>query len=76
MKLIRIEAGDGKTGVLVFVVKKYIPKGGPDGGDGGDGGDVFGLLMKFKYTYWLPLWKTFLRTWWEWSQFWLYRTSR
>ncbi|MFP1592247.1 hypothetical protein ACLB1M_25445 [Escherichia coli] len=21
--------------------RKYIPKGGPDGGDGGDGGDVW-----------------------------------
>ncbi len=38
---IRVEAGDGGSGVASFRREKYIPMGGPDGGDGGDGGSVF-----------------------------------
>ncbi|MGJ8668630.1 MAG: Obg family GTPase CgtA [Oceanococcus sp.] len=38
---IRVEAGDGGTGVIGFRREKYIPFGGPDGGDGGDGGSVY-----------------------------------
>ena len=38
---IRVEAGDGGSGVATFRREKYIPMGGPDGGDGGDGGSVY-----------------------------------
>lgn len=39
--VIKIEAGDGGSGVVSFWREKFIDKGGPDGGDGGDGGDVY-----------------------------------
>ena len=38
---IRIQAGDGGSGVATFRREKYIPMGGPDGGDGGDGGSIY-----------------------------------
>lgn len=38
---IRVEAGDGGSGVASFRREKYVPDGGPDGGDGGDGGSVY-----------------------------------
>jgi len=38
---IRVEAGDGGSGVATFRREKYIPFGGPDGGDGGDGGSIY-----------------------------------
>lgn len=38
---VKIQAGDGGSGVVSFWREKFITKGGPDGGDGGDGGDVY-----------------------------------
>lgn len=38
---IRVDAGDGGSGVASFRREKYVPDGGPDGGDGGDGGSVY-----------------------------------
>ena len=39
--VVKIQAGDGGSGVVSFWREKFITKGGPDGGDGGDGGDVY-----------------------------------
>ena len=33
-----IISGSGGDGAISGVRKKFIPRGGPDGGDGGDGG--------------------------------------
>ncbi len=54
---IRVEAGDGGSGIATFRREKYIPMGGPDGGDGGDGGSVYliatenvNTLADFRYN--------------------------
>ncbi len=39
--VVKVEAGDGGSGIVSFWREKFITKGGPDGGDGGDGGDVY-----------------------------------
>ncbi|WP_262662353.1 Obg family GTPase CgtA [Vibrio alginolyticus] len=39
--VVKVQAGDGGSGVVSFWREKFITKGGPDGGDGGDGGDVY-----------------------------------
>lgn len=53
---IRVEAGDGGSGIATFRREKFIPMGGPDGGDGGDGGSVYlvatenvNTLVDFRY---------------------------
>lgn len=37
---IQAKAGDGGNGSSHFRRKKFLPRGGPDGGDGGNGGDI------------------------------------
>ena len=37
---IYVKAGDGGNGCVSFLMAKYLPKGGPDGGDGGKGGNI------------------------------------
>ncbi|MGB0834563.1 MAG: Obg family GTPase CgtA [Psychrobium sp.] len=53
---IKVDAGDGGSGVVSFRREKFVPDGGPDGGDGGDGGDIYMLadeslntLIDFRY---------------------------
>ena len=38
--LLEARAGKGGAGCTSFRRKKFIPRGGPDGGDGGKGGDI------------------------------------
>ena len=55
----RIEAiaGNGGDGSASFRRKKYVPRGGPDGGDGGRGGSIYAVadgnlntLIDYRYT--------------------------
>lgn len=39
--LINVSGGKGGNGCLSFMRRKFVPKGGPDGGDGGNGGSVY-----------------------------------
>lgn len=36
-----LHAGKGGNGIIAWIRRKYIPKGGPCGGDGGQGGHVY-----------------------------------
>ena len=36
-----ILAGNGGDGAISGIRKKFVPRGGPDGGDGGDGGNIY-----------------------------------
>ena len=36
-----ILAGTGGDGAISGIRKKFVPRGGPDGGDGGDGGSIY-----------------------------------
>src|SRR5262245_13129533 len=37
---VRLEAGDGGSGIVSFRHEKFVDRGGPDGGDGGNGGNI------------------------------------
>jgi len=47
---IKLQAGNGGTGVVAFHREKYIDKGGPSGGDGGRGGNIVFLTNPNLHT--------------------------
>tara|TARA_Y100000385_G_scaffold275746_1_gene320542 strand:+ start:6221 stop:7198 length:978 start_codon:yes stop_codon:yes gene_type:complete len=47
---IKLQAGNGGTGVVAFHREKYIDKGGPSGGDGGKGGNIIFLTNPNLHT--------------------------
>ena len=54
--IVRINAGNGGSGICSFRREKFAPLGGPDGGDGGKGGDIIvrgdsNLATLLDYTY-------------------------
>ena len=54
--IVRVNAGNGGSGIVSFRREKFAPLGGPDGGDGGKGGDIIvrgdsNLATLLDYTY-------------------------
>ena len=64
-----LKAGNGGDGCMSFLAKKYMPKGGPNGGNGGKGGDLIlqadenvADFMKLSFQkHWKAKWGT--RSW-------------
>ena len=54
--VVKVQAGDGGSGIMSFRREKFVALGGPDGGDGGRGGSVLvrgdsNLSTLLDYTY-------------------------
>ena len=47
---IKLQAGNGGTGIVAFHREKYIDKGGPSGGNGGKGGNIVFLTNPNLHT--------------------------